>query len=49
MGRSDGLNITLVGTIKALVFFKLKLLLLSFDDTVDDLTAICQKNGEQIQ
>ena len=24
MGRSDGLNITLVGTIKALVFFKLK-------------------------
>ena len=23
--------------------------LLSFDDTVDDLTAICQKNGGQIQ
>ena len=49
MGRSDGLNISLVGAIKALVFFKLKLLLLSFDDTVDDLTAICQRNGGQIQ
>lgn len=23
--------------------------LLSFDDTVDDLTAICQRNGGQIQ
>ena len=35
VGRSDGLNITLVGTIKVLI--------------VDDLTAICQRNGGQIQ